>query len=55
MRKKLEFEYYYKNNKCKAKSSDDKDCICWHREGTGVMADQKHTDDVPLVAWRIAK
>lgn len=55
MKKKLEFEYYYKNSGCKARSSTDKECICWYREGTGPMSRQLHTDDFPAVEWRIVE
>lgn len=27
-------QYFYKDNRCKAKSAKDSDCICWHDEGT---------------------
>jgi hypothetical protein len=55
MIKKFVFEYYHRVNNCEANKSTDKMCICWHAEGTGPSPNQKHTDDVPLVVWRIAK
>jgi len=53
MRKKLEFQYYYKQNECKAENSQDVDCICWHIEGTGPFKDERHDSEVLLVDWRI--
>jgi len=53
MKKKLEFQYYYKQDGCQAKQASDSDCKCWHDEGSGPHSDQRHTDDVPLVEWRI--
>ena len=53
MREKLKFEYFYKNDKCKADTAKGEDCICWHDEGTGVHKEQNHNDEVPLVEWRI--
>lgn len=52
-KKKLEFQYYYKQDGCKADSATDKDCICWHDEGTGPYEDERHDAEVPLVDWRI--
>ena len=45
-------QYYFKNNSCKAESSHDPDCICWHDEGTGPM--QPLLDGTYLVpmTWR---
>jgi hypothetical protein len=51
--KKLEFQYYYKQDGCQAKQASDSNCKCWHDEGAGPYKDQRHTDDVPLVEWRI--
>lgn len=31
-------QYYYKNEACRAASSFDDDCICWHDVGTGPVA-----------------
>jgi hypothetical protein len=31
-------EYYFRADACKAKVPTDTDCICWHAEGTGPMA-----------------
>jgi hypothetical protein len=53
MKKKLHFQYYYKTNNCKAKTAQDKNCVCWHDEGTGPYKDQRHDDETPLVDWRI--
>lgn len=53
MRKKLEFQYYYKVIGCQAAEAHNRDCICWHDEGTGPYKDEKHDADVPLVEWRI--
>ncbi len=30
-------QYYYPVNGCQAISAYDKDCICWHNEGTGPL------------------
>lgn len=32
-------QYYFKDNKCQTQSAGDKDCICWHDEGTGPYED----------------
>ena len=53
MKKKLEFQYYYKRDGCKAKDAKDGDCICWHDEGTGPYKDERHSAETPLVNWRI--
>ena len=53
MKKKLEFQYYYKQNKCQAKDAKDTECICWHDEGTGPYKDYRHDAETPLVDWRI--
>ncbi len=53
MKKKLEFQYYYKQYECQAKDAKANDCICWHEEGTGPYKDERHDADVPLVEWRI--
>ncbi len=53
MKKKLEFQYYYKRDGCKAKDAEDGDCICWHDEGTGPYKDERHSAEPPLVNWRI--
>jgi hypothetical protein len=53
MKKKLEFQYYYKQDGCKAKTSRDKDCICWHDEGFGPYKDEMHDSVTPMVEWRI--
>lgn len=53
MKKKLEFQYYYKQDACKAKHSTDADCVCWFDEGTGPYKTETHDAEVPLVEWRI--
>lgn len=53
MSKKLEFQYFYKQDGCKAKNAEDTDCICWHKEGAGPYKDDRHDADIPLVDWRI--
>lgn len=53
MKKKLQFQYYYKNSECKANTSKDTNCICWHDEGTGLYKDERHDDETPVVEWRI--
>lgn len=53
MKQKLQFQYYYKTNGCRAKTAQDADCTCWHDEGTGPYKDQRHDDKTPLVEWRI--
>nr|WP_315237709.1 hypothetical protein [uncultured Albidiferax sp.] len=32
-------QYFYKQNDCSAYSSKDAECICWHDEGTGPLAE----------------
>lgn len=51
--KKLKFQYYWKQDGCNASAAGDKDCICWHDEGTGPRKDERHDAEVPLVEWRI--
>lgn len=51
--KKLEFQYYYKQDTCTAVDAKDKACICWHDEGEGPRRDERHDAEVPLVEWRI--
>ena len=53
MKKKLEFEYYYRTDGCSAKNARSAECVCWHNEGAGPYKDQRHDDDTPLVEWRI--
>lgn len=36
-----EFQYFYRVTNCKAESSDDADCICWHDKGTGPLAGEE--------------
>lgn len=50
----MNYQYYYKVNECNAKTSTDKDCICWHNEGARPFKDEKQTDQVPMVSWRLA-
>jgi len=42
-------QYYYKTNGCKAPSPDSDQCICWHYEGEGPLADgsSKLWRDIP--------
>lgn len=42
------FDYYYysKKNDCKASGPDDKDCICWHKEGTGPNSHVQRNGDL---------
>lgn len=51
--KKLEFQYYYKQDNCPAQGACDETCICWHEEGTGPCKSERHDAEVPLVEWRI--
>jgi len=53
MKKKVILQYYYRNNDCKAKTSDNKDCICWSDEGSGIFKDDRHDDEEPTKEWRI--
>lgn len=41
-------QYYYKVNSCKALSPDSDQCICWHYEGEGPLADGS------AKSWRVA-
>lgn len=36
------YQYYHKNEDCKADSSDNDDCICWRDEGTGPFPGVPH-------------
>ena len=42
-------QYYYRNSTCKALTSNDPDCICWHDEGAGPYP--KEPDNLRL-NWR---
>ena len=46
-------QYYYRVNKCKAKTAKDADCICWHDEGHGPFKDERHNDPETTKEWRI--
>jgi hypothetical protein len=46
------FQYYYKQDHCKASSSKDANCICWHDEGTGHHKTEKHDDISSMLSWR---
>ena len=52
VKKKLEFQYYYRQDGCVADKATNADCICWHDEGTGPYKDE-HDAEIPLVEWRI--
>lgn len=43
-------QYYYKVNACRAADVTDSNCICWHDEGTGPLAD----DPGSIKTWRKA-
>ena len=45
-------QYYYKRNRCQAKTAHDADCICWHDEGTGPFPDERPDDPAALKEWR---
>lgn len=53
MKKKLEFQYYYRQSECKAQDAKDANCVCWHNEGTGPYKGERHDADTSLVDWRI--
>jgi hypothetical protein len=55
MKTKPEYQYYYKQDKCPAKTAEDGDCKCWHDEGTGPYKDERYNSDAPLVRWRIMR
>jgi hypothetical protein len=48
-------QYYYRVNGCKARTSKDDSCICWHDEGTGPFKTERYNDPVPTKEWRISK
>lgn len=45
-------QYYYKSDECPAETAYDKDCICWHDEGTGPFPDERPDDPDTLKEWR---
>ena len=45
-------QYYYRDNRCQAKTALDAGCICWHDEGTGPFPDERPDDPVTLKEWR---
>lgn len=53
MRRKLQFQYYYKQDDCPAQYANAVNCKCWHDEGSGPYANERHDADTPLVDWRI--
>ena len=44
--------YYYRVMGCKAISPYDKECICWHAEGSGPFDNTRHDDPHPFLVWR---
>ena len=46
------WRYYYRVTACTAGHASEDKCICWHEEGTGPRADQRHESEVPLVRWK---
>jgi len=49
------YQYFWKMDKCPAKTAKDANCICWHDEGTGSFADRGVNDDKelwPKLEWR---
>ncbi len=52
----MKYQYYYKNNDCKASEATDADCICWHDEGTGPFPDIRYSSrswhNIPSF-WRV--
>ena len=44
-------EYFYKKDNCPAKASDSPGCICWHKEGTGPLANKPES----IASWRVAE
>ena len=53
MKKKLKFQYYYKQDGCKAKDVYSSECYCWHNEGSGPYKEERHDAEKPRVEWRI--
>lgn len=47
------YQYYHKNNNCRADSVDGPDCLCWHDEGTGQYPKARHDISVYTLQWRI--
>lgn len=50
-----EYQYFYKDDQCKATLAMDDDCICWHDEGTGPFKNESRDDPVDIVNWRVKK
>ncbi len=52
----MKYQYYYKNNDCKALHATDAECICWYDEGTGPFPDIRYSSrawhDIPSF-WRV--
>lgn len=46
------WSYYFRVTECKAKTSRDGDCICWHTEGTGPFDMVRHDDADQFLEWR---
>lgn len=47
-------QYYYRNAKCDAVTSDSAKCLCWHDEGTGPLPQAREGVDVHgvMLKWR---
>lgn len=40
---RTKWQYYYKQNHCKATSAQEPDCICWHFEGKGPYPEERYS------------
>lgn len=54
---KEQYEYFYKNDHCKAADAHAGDCICWHKQGTGPYSNAWPEDPMPdqRLNWRQAR
>lgn len=48
------WQYFYRNDGCKALDSNDRDCLCWHDEGAGPMPEKLRADSPDNATyWRV--
>jgi len=45
-------QYYFKDDRCKAKDAYSPDCICWRDEGTGPFPLERPDDPETHLTWR---
>ena len=46
-------QYFYRDDKCRARTSGDKDCICWRDKGTGPFICAEPGGSPTYLEWRV--